>query len=84
MLGGFPGIGAKRFALPWRALTPDANYRRRIVDVALMEVMALPVFPSDPWLQRVELTSSKENAYLLCQRARLSVTPPYPRSRLLD
>src|SRR5450830_1010857 len=45
-LGGFLGIGRKRFAVPWRALTPDADYRRCIVDVALMKLMALPV-PQD-------------------------------------
>ena len=54
-LGGFLGIGRKRFAVPWRALTPDADYRRCIVNVALMQLMAVPVPQDDPWLQRVDL-----------------------------
>ena len=45
-LGGFFGIGQKRLAVPWRALTPDANYRRCVVDVTLMRLMAVPVPPS--------------------------------------
>ena len=45
-LGGFLGIGRKRLAVPWRALTPDANYRRCIADVTLMRLMAVPVPPS--------------------------------------
>ena len=51
-LGGFLGIGRKRFAVPWSAFTPDANYRRCIVDVALMQVMARAVSPDDPWLRK--------------------------------
>jgi sporulation protein YlmC with PRC-barrel domain len=57
-LGGFLGIGRKRFAVPWRALTPDADYRRCIVDVALMQLMAVPVPQNDPWLQRTDPTWS--------------------------
>ena len=64
-LGGFLGIGRKRFAVPWRALTPDADYRRCIVNVALMRLMALPVPQEDPWLPRTDLSSSEENAYLM-------------------
>src|SRR5450759_4548783 len=72
-LGGFLGIGRKRFAVPWSAFTPDADYRRCIVDVALMRLVALPVPQDDPWLRRVDLTWSKENAYLLRQQAILGV-----------
>ena len=57
-LGGFLGIGRKRFAVPWRALTPDADYRRCIVDVALMQLMAVPVPQNDHLLQRADLTWS--------------------------
>src|ERR1700693_5130040 len=51
-LGGFLGIGRKRFAIPWSALTPDLNYQRCVLDVAQMQLMAAPVFDDDPWLQR--------------------------------
>ena len=55
-LGGFLGIGRKRLAVPWRALTPDADYRRCVVDVTLMHLMAVPVPQDDPWLRRADLT----------------------------
>ena len=42
-LGGFLGIGRKRVAVPWCALTPDAAQRRCIVNVTLMRLMAVPV-----------------------------------------
>ena len=57
-LGGFLGIGQKRFAVPWSALTPDADYRRCIVDVALMRLMAVHVPQNDPSLQRAYPTCS--------------------------
>ena len=72
-LGGFLGIGRKRFAVPWSALTTDADYRRCIVDVALMRLMALPVPQDDSWLRRVDLSSSIENASLLRQQGFLGV-----------
>ena len=72
-LGGFWGIGRKRFAVPWSALTPDADYRRCVVDVTLMRLMALPVPQDDPWLRRVDLSWSKENASLLRQQGFLGV-----------
>lgn len=75
-LGGFLGIGRKRFAVPWSALTPDADHQRCVVDVTLMRLMAVPVSQDDPWLQRAGLTSSRENAYLLRQQGFLGVTPP--------
>jgi hypothetical protein len=55
-LGGFLGIGQQRFAVPWSALTPDADYQRCIVDITLMRLMAVPVPQNDPWLQRANLT----------------------------
>jgi hypothetical protein len=82
-LGGFLGIGRKRVAVPWRALTPDADYRRCILDVALMQLTAVPVPQNNPWLQRADLIWSKENAYLLRQQAHLGATPPKHRSTLL-
>ena len=83
-LGGFLGIGRKRFAVPWSAFTPDADYRRCIVDVALMQLMALPVHQDDPWLRRADLTWGKENAYLLRQQALSGVIPPEHPSTFLE
>jgi sporulation protein YlmC with PRC-barrel domain len=60
--GGFLGIGRKRFAIPWSALTPDLNYQRCVLDVAQMQLMAAPVFDDDPWLQRTDPTRGLEKA----------------------
>jgi sporulation protein YlmC with PRC-barrel domain len=68
-LGGFLGIGRKRFAIPWSALTPDLNYQRSVLDVAQLGLMAVPVFDGDPWLQRTEPARVLENLFLLRQRA---------------
>ena len=69
--GGFLGIGRKRFAIPWSALTPDLNYQRSVLDVAQMGLMAVPVFDDDPWLQRTDATRSLENRFLLRERVLL-------------
>jgi sporulation protein YlmC with PRC-barrel domain len=81
-LGGFLGIGRKRVAVPWRALTPDADYRRCVVDVALMQLTAVPIPQNGLWLQRADLTGSRQNAYRLRQQAHLGVTLPKHRSYL--
>ncbi len=51
-VGGVMGIGRSRLAVPWSALTPDAAYRRCIVDVTQMQLTAVRVPDDDPWLQR--------------------------------
>ena len=55
-VGGVLGIGRRRFAVPWSALTPDADYRRCKIDVAQMRLTAVPVPDGDPWLQRIGAT----------------------------
>jgi hypothetical protein len=59
-LGGFLGIGRKRFPVPWHALTPDTKHRRCVVDVVLMQLVGVPVPRDDPWLQQADQTRSKE------------------------
>ena len=51
-VGGILGIGRRRLAVPWSALTPDADYRRCIVDVTQMQLTAVRVPDNDPWLRR--------------------------------
>ena len=51
-VGGILGIGRRRLAVPWSALTPDANYRRCVVNVTQMQLTAVRVPDDDPWLQR--------------------------------
>lgn len=43
VVGSILGIGGTRLAVMWRALTPDANAGRCIVDRTLMEFTAVPV-----------------------------------------
>jgi sporulation protein YlmC with PRC-barrel domain len=50
-MGGFLGIGRRRFAVPWSALQPDARYCRAVVDVAQMRLTAVPIPDGDPWLR---------------------------------
>jgi sporulation protein YlmC with PRC-barrel domain len=75
-LGGFLGIGRKRFAVPWNALTPDADYQLCVVDLAPTQFRAVPVPNDDPWLQQTDPTWDRENAYMLRPRALLGVTLP--------
>lgn len=73
-VGGFLGVGRKRFAIPWSALTPDPNYQRSVLDVAQMELMAVPVFDDDPWLQRTDPARSLKNQLPLRERTLLGRT----------
>lgn len=82
-LGGFLGIGRKRFAVPWSALTPDANCQRCIIDVSLMRLTAVPVPQNDPWLQRVDRRWSTKGAYPPRQQAISDRTLPKHHSMLL-
>ena len=50
-LGGFLGIGRKRFAIPWSALTPDVDYRRCVVNMTPAQLMAVSIPDDDSWLQ---------------------------------
>lgn len=53
-LGGFLGIGRQRVAVPWSALTFDLDYQRCALNVTEMQLMAVPVFDEDLWLQRYQ------------------------------
>ena len=61
--GGVLGIGRKRLAVPWRALTPDANYPRCVVDVTLMHLMAMPV-PQDAAPRRTSFITVVRSALM--------------------
>ena len=47
--GGFLGMGDKLFAIPWSALTLDANNRRFILDVPKERLQNTPGFDKDHW-----------------------------------
>jgi len=50
-VGGFLGLGRRRLAVPWSALTPDADYCRAVIDVAQMRLTAVRIPDGDPWLR---------------------------------
>lgn len=60
-VGGVLGIGRRRLAVPWSALSPDARYRRCVVDVTQMQLTAVRVPDDDPWLQRNHSTRPDGN-----------------------
>jgi hypothetical protein len=82
-LGGFLGIGRRQITVPWSAFTLDADYRRCIVNLALMQLLTVAVLPAYPRLREVDLTASKENPYLRKQQAVSGITPPEHRSKSL-
>ena len=47
--GGFLGIGSKLFAVPWTALTLDAENERFVLDVPREKLEAAPGFDKSDW-----------------------------------
>ena len=47
--GGVFGIGEKLFAIPWRALTLDAERHCLVLDVSRQRLDAAPGFDKDHW-----------------------------------
>jgi sporulation protein YlmC with PRC-barrel domain len=47
--GGFLGIGSKRFAIPWSALTLDAEEKRFVLDISKDRLENAPGFDDDHW-----------------------------------
>jgi sporulation protein YlmC with PRC-barrel domain len=52
-VGGFLGIGRRRFAIPWNVISPDAQYKRCSLTIDKGQLMAPPRIPTvDVPLQR--------------------------------
>lgn len=47
--GGFLGMGEKLFAVPWRALKLDTEYKRFVLDVEVDRLNSAPGFDNDHW-----------------------------------
>jgi len=47
--GGFMGVGDKLFAVPWSALTLDADRKAFILDVSKERLREAPGFDKDHW-----------------------------------
>lgn len=54
--GGFLGMGDKLFAVPWSALTLDADRKCFVLDVAEEQLEAAPGFDKNQWPQMADLT----------------------------
>jgi sporulation protein YlmC with PRC-barrel domain len=47
--GGFLGMGDRLFAIPWSALTLDADQHRFLLDVSAEKLRQAPGFDKDHW-----------------------------------
>jgi sporulation protein YlmC with PRC-barrel domain len=63
-VGGFLGIGEKYFAVPWRALTLDADRKCFVLDVDKDTLENAPAFDRDHWpAMSEESWASRIDAY---------------------
>ena len=58
--GGFLGMGSKLFAIPWSALTLDADEKRFILDVAKERLENAPGFDKDHWPSMADSTWARD------------------------
>jgi sporulation protein YlmC with PRC-barrel domain len=58
--GGFLGIGDKYFAIPWSALTLDADRKCFILDADKEKLQNAPGFDKDHWPAMADLTWATE------------------------
>jgi sporulation protein YlmC with PRC-barrel domain len=58
--GGFLGMGAKHFAIPWSALTLDAGERRFILGVSKDRLQNAPGFDKEHWPSMADRTWATE------------------------
>src|SRR6202795_72839 len=58
--GGFLGMGAKLFAVPWSALTLDAGEKRFILGVSKDRLKNAPGFDKDHWPSMADFTWATE------------------------
>ncbi|TMH04182.1 MAG: PRC-barrel domain containing protein [Betaproteobacteria bacterium] len=58
--GGFLGMGAKLFAIPWSALTLDAGEQRFILNVPKEKLENAPGFDKDHWPSMADSTWATE------------------------
>jgi sporulation protein YlmC with PRC-barrel domain len=45
-VGGFLGVGSRRFAIPWNVISPDAEYKRCSLTIDQDQLMAPPRTPA--------------------------------------
>jgi sporulation protein YlmC with PRC-barrel domain len=58
--GGFMGVGEKLFALPWQALTLDADNKCFVLDVPKERLQNAPGFNKDHWPAMADMAWASE------------------------
>ena len=58
--GGFMGVGEKLFAIPWQALTLDADNKCFVLDVPKERLQNAPGFNKDHWPSMADMTWATE------------------------
>lgn len=66
--GGFLGIGEKLFAIPWSALTLDADRKCFVLDVDAERLKNAPGFDKDHWPSMADTTWASEVHHYYGQR----------------
>ncbi|SEL59370.1 PRC-barrel domain-containing protein [Nitrosovibrio tenuis] len=62
--GGFLGIADKLFAVPWKALKPDAVHKQFLLDVDKKQLESAPGFDKDHWPDMADPTwQNKVHSY---------------------
>lgn len=59
-VGGVLGLGAKLYAVPWGALSPDPANRRFVLDVARERLQDAPGFDADRWPDMADETWARD------------------------
>jgi hypothetical protein len=54
LVGGFLGIGQKRYAIPWSAISFDPDYRRCALSIDRAQLMDAPALDDDHWLRMAD------------------------------
>lgn len=78
--GGFLGVGDKLFAIPWSALTLDADRKCFILDVDKETLKNAPGFDKDHWPSMADPTWAKEVHDYYGQRGYWTAGTEYGRS----
>lgn len=73
--GGFLGMGDKLFAIPWSALTLDADHKCFILDVEKEKLQQAPGFDKDHWPSMADTVWAQQVHDYFGQKTYWSSTP---------
>jgi hypothetical protein len=52
--GGFLGLGQKRYAIPWSAISFDSEYKKCMLNIDQAELLDAPTLDDNHWLHAVD------------------------------